>query len=324
MAWEKLGSTKLEDGTSETTTTAGAVDSNAAVDYGTYKQITGLTAGDGITKVILYIYNASTNIKVAIFSDSSNEPSALLGGVTTKAVSISNTNTAEEFTLDTTAYVPGDGKIWVCMYPEAEISLQKTTSGSSVYSNSRYQGSGSSYSAAFPTTMWGSTGQGSYNVKFGVVTVSGGGADTITVEDLTAKKNLMVQVKTFTVGGNIKPAMRFNNDSGSNYATRDSQDGGTDATETSVAEIRLSQDGHGGTVGVFAFTINVINDASNEKIVTADTIRSNATGAGTAPARYEIASKWANTSNAITRVDIINEGTGDFATGSEVAVYGTD
>jgi len=153
----------------ETTTTVGSVDSHADVDYGTYKQITGLTSGDKITGVVLHIQNASTNIKVAVFTDSSNAPSTLLGGTTTKAVSISSTNTAEEFTLDTSVTVPSDGKVWVCMYPQAGINLQKTTSGSSVYTNSRYQGTSSSYSAAFPSTMWGSTGQGSYNVKFGVI-----------------------------------------------------------------------------------------------------------------------------------------------------------
>ena len=153
----------------ETTTTAGSVDSHADVDYGTYKQITGLTSGDKITGVVLHIQNASTNIKVAVFTDSSNAPSTLLGGTTTKAVSISSTNTAEEFTLDTSVTVPSDGKVWVCMYPQAGINLQKTTSGSSVYTNSRYQGTSSSYSAAFPSTMWGSTGQGTYNVKFGVI-----------------------------------------------------------------------------------------------------------------------------------------------------------
>ena len=208
------------------------------------------------------------------------------------------------------------------------VNLRVNT-GSGAYTDSVYatdstpSGRSTNYASMLYSTA-NITGNGGNNVRFGVVTVTGGAADTITVDSLTAKKHLMVQVKTFTTGGNTKPAMRFNNDSGSNYATRDSQDGGTDATETSVAEIRLSQDGHGGTVGVFAFTINVINDASNEKIVTADTIRSNATGAGTAPARYEIASKWANTSNAITRVDIINEGTGSFDAGSEVTVYGTD
>ena len=148
--------------------------------------------------------------------------------------------------------------------------------------------------------------------------------NTITVDGFTAKKHLMIQLHTFTTGGNTKPALRFNNDSGSNYANRDSQDGGADATETSVAEIRLSQDGHGGTVGQFGSTINVINETTEEKLVIAETIRVNATGAGTAPARYEIASKWSDTSNQITRVDIINEGTGNFDVDSEVTVYGTD
>jgi len=153
-----------------TTTTAGTgQDSSANVDYHTAKQITGLTSGDIISSVVLYLYNASTNIKVAVFEDSSNAPSTRLGGTTTKAVSISNTNTAESFTLDTSVTVPSNGIVWVCMYPEATIKIQKIT-GSSVYSNSRHSGTSASYASAFPSTMWSGTGEGSFNVRFGVVT----------------------------------------------------------------------------------------------------------------------------------------------------------
>ncbi len=194
-------------------------------------------------------------------------------------------------------------------------------------SRSEWVGKWANTSAQITKITVTNTGSGSYDTG-SYITVLGAKeaatSDTITVSDLTAKKHLMIQTKILTTNGNTKPAMRFNNDSGNNYATRDSDGGGTDATETTVSEIRLSQDSHGGTVGVFASNINVINEASKEKLIIADTVRANATGAGTAPDRYEIVSKWANTSNAITRVDIINEGTGDFPEGSEVTVYGTD
>ena len=153
--------------------TEGTADSNGDVDYGTYKQITGLTAGDTIDEVVIYIYNASTNVKVAVFTDDSNEPDTLLGGVTTKAVSLSSKYYGEVFVLDTPVTVPANGKVWVCMYPQASIKLQLKTESSSAYANSRYGGSSASYGNAFPSTMWSSTGQGTYNVVFGVNTTTG-------------------------------------------------------------------------------------------------------------------------------------------------------
>ena len=49
------------------------------------------------------------------------------------------------------------------------------------------------------------------------------------------------------------------------------------------------------------------------------------TGAGTVPNRVEIAAKWTNTSNAITRVELTNSRSGhDFASGSEMVILGCD
>ena len=47
-----------------------------------------------------------------------------------------------------------------------------------------------------------------------------------------------------------------------------------------------------------------------------------ATGAGNAPQRKELSGKWANTAAQITRVDAVNGGSGDFAVGSKVTVFG--
>ena len=136
----------------------------------------------------------------------------------------------------------------------------------------------------------------------------------------TAKKHLMIQTKIIA-SGTTNARLRFNNDTGSNYADRKSSNGGTDGTVTSQTSIRIG-------TGVSADqnqlnTINVINEASKEKLVISESVKS-ATGAGTAPDRQEAVGKWANTSNQITKVDIINTDSGDFAEGSEVTVYGTD
>ena len=143
-------------------------------------------------------------------------------------------------------------------------------------------------------------------------------SDTITVSDLTAKKHLMIQAKLIA-SGSIEAAIRFNNDSGNNYSTRYSVNGSeSSGTSKNSIDTNLSA---GGNEFV---TYDIINEASKEKLVISELNDSNTAGAGTAPNRAEVVGKWANTSNAITRVDLVNVGTGDFAEGSEVTVYGTD
>ena len=144
-------------------------------------------------------------------------------------------------------------------------------------------------------------------------------ADVITVDNLEAKKHLMIQVKIIP-SGDANNILRFNNDSGSNYARRRQEDGGSDGTAVSQTGINWERDY---TELGFA-TINVINEASKEKLAIHESVTNNGNGAGNAPKRAELVYKWANTSNAITRVDMVNTQSGSYAEGSEVTVYGTD
>jgi hypothetical protein len=144
-------------------------------------------------------------------------------------------------------------------------------------------------------------------------------SDTITVSDLTAKKHLMIQYKGIR-SGDIIAKLRFNNDSGNNYAQRLSDNGGSDGTNTSQSGLEIATSASNNEFS----TIYVVNEAAKEKLVVAEIIGANTAGAGNAPRRRELSGKWANTSNAITRVDFVNTSTGDFAEGSEVTVYGTD
>jgi len=142
--------------------------------------------------------------------------------------------------------------------------------------------------------------------------------DTITVSDITAKKHLMVQLHGIGTGGTINCNMTFNSDTGTNYAIRESINGGSDSTNVSQA----NTDNLTGTVtGDVSATLYIINESSKEKLFVSEGLES-ASGAGNAPERKEMVGKWSNTSAQITTITANNGGTGSFDVGSELTVYG--
>ena len=147
-------------------------------------------------------------------------------------------------------------------------------------------------------------------------------SDTITVNNIPARDNLMIIPYVYDEGSNqVYGQGRFNNDSGSNYANRWSRNGGSDSTNTSQSEMITYFAGAAyGEFGVF----EMANIAGQEKILLDQGVAADATGAGTAPKRHEGVHKWANTSDQVTRFDYINGGAGTFDTGSEVVVLGYD
>lgn len=152
-------------------------------------------------------------------------------------------------------------------------------------------------------------------------TTLGSAGDTISVASLPARKYLRILANITATGGTASVALRFNNDSGSNYAeTLYSPNGGADVNSTSQAQIGIS-----GATNFQPYLIDCIatNDATAMKVVTIQRSSSGGSGAGNAPGRLDITGKWANTTDQITRIDFINtSGTGDYAIGSEVVVLG--
>ncbi len=114
--------------------------------------------------------------------------------------------------------------------------------------------------------------------------------------------------------------LTFNGDTGSNYARRFSENGGN-STETSQDSIELGMDSEDDEFAV----LRIRNIANKEKLVVGHTVaRQGGTGGSNTPTRLEVAGKWANTSNAITRVTLTNPHSGDFASGSEMIILGCD
>lgn len=168
---------------------------------------------------------------------------------------------------------------------------------------------------------WASTGAngGIWWEELGRTTLSVAG-DTISVTGIPAREYLLIIANTFATGGTINNFLRFNNDSGNNYATRFSDDGAADATSTSSSQPSIMAS----TASTMGYaTLTVLNEATREKLVSVTSTR-NTAGAATAPGvRREGWIKWANTTDQINRVDVLNiGGTGDFAIGSEVVVLG--
>lgn len=167
---------------------------------------------------------------------------------------------------------------------------------------------------------FGGAGSGIWWEEIGRTTLGSAG-DTISIISLPARKYLKFILCYTGTGGTTLPTIRFNNDSGSNYANRQSASGGADATATSQTSFIMS--GAESNISIYA-EFEGINISAQEKVFTGRVVKTAVSGAGTAPLRTEDAVKWTNTSAQISRIDVINTGTGDFAIGSELIVLGHD
>lgn len=149
----------------------------------------------------------------------------------------------------------------------------------------------------------------------------GSASDTISSGTITAKKYLWVQFYQKS-SGNANNMLRFNGDSGSNYAIRGTSNGDAD---TPAGNTTNCFGNFGSSYSSPSFHNSfIINNSANEKLVTSHTVVQNTAGAGTAPSRQEVVGKWANTSSQITSISFTNSDTGDYAAGSILKVWGSN
>jgi len=143
-------------------------------------------------------------------------------------------------------------------------------------------------------------------------------ANEINSGTFTAKKYLMIELQVIADGSISGSDLQFNGDTGSNYARRYRTGGDSEATGTSEATLG------GGTGGDRGYnTWFIVNVADKEKLAIGEAVWGS-NGAGNAPSRRELTGKWANTSNQITSIKIKENGSGGWASGSTLKVWGAD
>ena len=152
-------------------------------------------------------------------------------------------------------------------------------------------------------------------------TQSSSGEATIS---FTSKKYLMIQYEITALNPTATGlSIRFNSDTGNNYARRFSQDGGSDSTNTSQDKLSMI---HSGGSHFFA-NMFIINNASNEKLIIAHQVAKTSAsgGASEVPRRWEIAGKWSNTSDQISSLTFIDteQGSSGISKGT-IKVWGSD
>jgi hypothetical protein len=143
--------------------------------------------------------------------------------------------------------------------------------------------------------------------------------NSLTVSSLADKRYYMILgdtqgTSTFTTD------VRLNGDSGNNYSIRQSVNGASDATYQNLNNMNFDGTGQ----GTDKFGVGYIaNLSTKEKLYQSHVVQRGSVGAGNDPKRGEFAGKWANTSNAITSIGLVNRGNGT-STGGELVVLGWD
>ena len=148
--------------------------------------------------------------------------------------------------------------------------------------------------------------------------VLGSDGDNIDNGTFTAKKSMkdIIHLKASTTTN--RQCIRFNGDTGNNYADRYSGDGGSDGTGTSRSNIRAF--GYNDADNDKYVVSSITNISDKEKLLIAHGMDNGSNGAGNAPTRDESVGKWANTSASITSIQVFNDESGDFEAGSSITV----
>jgi hypothetical protein len=186
-----------------------------------------------------------------------------------------------------------------------------------------YTGSATTWTSGSECVVlgWDPTDSHTTNFWEELASVNATSGDNLSSGTFTAKKYLWVQawVKYTGAGGTLEET--FNNDTGSNYSSRDSYNGGTDGLSTSASNIDWDR---GVTDNYYFVNQFIINNSANEKLCIGHQNRIDVTGAGNDPIRSQRVDKWANTSAQITEIDFDNSLSGIDISNAYLKVWGSN
>ncbi len=144
-------------------------------------------------------------------------------------------------------------------------------------------------------------------------------ASSMVIDNIPARKYL--RVKAFCVAsGSISLQVRFNSDSGSNYAIRQSANGAADATAGSQTSLIIYSSAARQSA---ILDFDITNILAQEKIGYATAIDGGTAGAASFAGKAEQSIKWANTAAQINRIEIFTSA-GSYTTASSLTVVASD
>ena len=146
--------------------------------------------------------------------------------------------------------------------------------------------------------------------------------DNINITDLTGRKFNEVIFHAIDNGNAIGGQLRFNANSNTVYADRQSINGGVDGTEPNRTFIGIANTN---TAVTKFFIISVVAISGEEKLCIIHTMEQNTAGAGNAPNRNETVGKFVPSPDAdITQSNLIDDQAGQFDTNSLGVHINTD
>ena len=156
--------------------------------------------------------------------------------------------------------------------------------------------------------------------KLGSTTLGSAG-DTISLSTFTPSQFNQILINIIP-SGLAESSLRVGYDtidSGTNYASRYTNNGLSDATATNNSDI-TNRD----TLDPQLVVAYMSNIATDEKLYIGFMVGQSTAGAGNAPTRSEYADKWANTSNQFNKMDVVNGQSGDINTDSNLTLLGSE
>ncbi len=144
--------------------------------------------------------------------------------------------------------------------------------------------------------------------------------DLLTVNNLPNRRYLWIQIISRN-SGVIQPQLRLNNDSGTNYSDRNRSNFFIDSQNTSDTKLDLFDPGLQNNMYTNLWIANF--STSVKQIIGFTNDIDGGTTTSDTPNIYEFNGKWANTDDAISRVDLVNAGIGNFQVGTTFTIWGS-
>lgn len=144
---------------------------------------------------------------------------------------------------------------------------------------------------------------------------AGAATDTLSVQNIPKKKHIRIRA-ILLASGELNSYARLNNDSGATNYDYGQINNGSGYTSVSSNQIEIENGAANGTTYVEFNFYNILNRWKTGQM---DSVVNDAP-----PKSRQNFFSWKNTTQDFNRIDIMNAGSGDFAAGSEIIVYGDD